>query len=404
MKILLSAYACEPNKGSEQGVGWSWAVELSKHHEVWVVTRDNNEPTISAYIKEHPEYAIANLHFLYVGLSKKYTFWKKGNRGIRLYNTIWQWKASKVARKYHKKIGFDIVHHVTFVSYTQATYMYKLDIPLIWGPISGGENIPKQIHIGLTKKERIIETIRMLSQTICLFMPSIKKTMKKARYILVATEETKDKIPQKYLDKTIVMPAIGLDYAMNIRFNKQSDDNIKIIMAGRLIYWKAFDIGIKAFLKLRKKFSNIELHILGEGNQKERLKQLAGVELDRSIFFEEKVSHDEIFDFYSNFDIFLNTTLRDSGCMAMMEAISVGVPAVAIATGGPAVLLSTDDFCAVKPLNYEYCVHKVSEILECLVCDAELRNKVAQQQKDRVFCIYSMNRKYEKLQAIMNEV
>ena len=48
MKILLSAYACEPNRGSEQGVGWSWAVELSKHHEVWVITRYNNEPTISA--------------------------------------------------------------------------------------------------------------------------------------------------------------------------------------------------------------------------------------------------------------------------------------------------------------------------------------------------------------------
>ena len=24
-KILLSAYACEPNKGSEPGVGWEWS-------------------------------------------------------------------------------------------------------------------------------------------------------------------------------------------------------------------------------------------------------------------------------------------------------------------------------------------------------------------------------------------
>ena len=25
MKILLSAYACEPNTGSEPNVGWNWA-------------------------------------------------------------------------------------------------------------------------------------------------------------------------------------------------------------------------------------------------------------------------------------------------------------------------------------------------------------------------------------------
>lgn len=36
MKILLSAYACEPNKGSEPGVGWSWATEYAKQHQVWV--------------------------------------------------------------------------------------------------------------------------------------------------------------------------------------------------------------------------------------------------------------------------------------------------------------------------------------------------------------------------------
>ena len=44
MKILLSAYACEPNKGSEPEVGWKWAINLVKAgHEVYVVTRLNNK-------------------------------------------------------------------------------------------------------------------------------------------------------------------------------------------------------------------------------------------------------------------------------------------------------------------------------------------------------------------------
>jgi hypothetical protein len=57
MKLLLSAYACEPSKGSEPGVGWNWATQAALDHEVWVLTWtkfrgpgdvkfDNNKPSI----------------------------------------------------------------------------------------------------------------------------------------------------------------------------------------------------------------------------------------------------------------------------------------------------------------------------------------------------------------------
>ncbi len=44
MRVLLSAYACEPNRGSEAEVGWRWALELAAGGggDVWVITRGNN--------------------------------------------------------------------------------------------------------------------------------------------------------------------------------------------------------------------------------------------------------------------------------------------------------------------------------------------------------------------------
>ena len=361
MKILLSAYACEPNKGSEPGVGWSWAVEYAKNHEVWVLTRDNNEPTISTYFKEHPEYQNPNLHFIYVGLSKKLTFWKKGRHGMRLFYYLWQKKAADVAVKLQKKENFDFVQHVTFVSYTQPSYMYKLGIPFIWGPVSGGENIPSSIKIKMSEKERLIEEIRKLSQTTALCSPAILNCMKKARYILAATEETKDRIPKKYKTKTIIMPAIGLEKIPELKAEKRNDGKVKIIMAGRLIYWKAFDIGLNAFLKVADKYPDAELHILGEGNQKDYLKKCAGEYLNSQVFFENEVAHDEIYDFFSQFDIFMNTTLRDSGCMAMMEAMSAGIPCIAVAAGGPRVLMKNNDITAVSPQEYNCTVDEIAE-------------------------------------------
>ena len=53
LKILLSAYACEPNKGSEPEVGWKWATTLCRlGHEVHVVTKSNNKQNIEQYLKK----------------------------------------------------------------------------------------------------------------------------------------------------------------------------------------------------------------------------------------------------------------------------------------------------------------------------------------------------------------
>lgn len=34
LKIFVSAYACEPDLGSEIGVGWHWVLEMSKYFEL----------------------------------------------------------------------------------------------------------------------------------------------------------------------------------------------------------------------------------------------------------------------------------------------------------------------------------------------------------------------------------
>lgn len=400
MKILLSAYACEPNKGSEPGVGWSWAIEYAKQHQVWVITRDNNEPSIKKYLEEKTEYNNENLHFIYVGLPRKLTFWKKGRRGMRLFYMLWQRKAAKVAQELNKKEHFDFVQHVTFVSYTQPSYMYKVGVPLIWGPVSGGENIPNGIKVKMNKKEAIIEAVRKASQTLALYTPSIQKTMKTAEIILTATEETRQRIPQKYQKKTHIMLAIGIEQ-MPEPIQMCQTEKIKIIMAGRLIYWKAFDIGIKAFLQIAEQYPELELHILGEGNQKKKLQKLAGKYLDNQVFFEKAVQHDEIYQFYGQFDLFVNTTLRDSGCMTMMEAMSVGLPCIAIATGGPGVLLKEFAECKIDATTYQRCIDTVAIMIEDYVNHVDKWRKIAEEQRKYATENFTIDKKINYVQKIV---
>ena len=82
MKILLSAYACEPRKGSEPGVGWSAALLLSDEHDVWVLTRANNRAAIERELGRCP---LPRLHFVYYDLPSWARWWKRRRRGLQLY-------------------------------------------------------------------------------------------------------------------------------------------------------------------------------------------------------------------------------------------------------------------------------------------------------------------------------
>ena len=378
MNILISAYACEPNKGSEPGVGWNWAVAAAKHHKVWVLTRDNNQPTISSYLLEHPELDCLNLHFIYIGLTKKLTFWKKGRRGMRLFYMLWQRKAAKVAVAWNRSVHFDLVHHITFVSFTQPTY--RLRIPMIWGPVAGGDNIPKKCYRNLEPMEKLSELLRRFSQLLALATPCIRTTMKYSTYLFAATQATKEMLPLKYREKIIVLPAIGIETVPMLPKAMKQEGRLRVVMAGNLNYLKAVDLGIKAFLELAEGHPELELHILGQGNKKELLMKLAGPYLNRRIFFDPPVAHDHIYEYYDRMNIFITTALRDSGCMTMLEAMSAGLPCICLANGGPKLLCSDTPELMVEPTGQ--IVQEISRRLQELLQNGETRNTLGKKANE----------------------
>jgi hypothetical protein len=125
LRVLMSAYACEPERGSEPGVGWNWVQQIGRFEEVWVITRANNRQAI----EDAPAtQLLPNVHFIYFDLPRWSCFWKRGVRGIHAYYYLWQLGAYFVARKLHRKVGFDLVHHVTFVNYWMPSFLALLPV------------------------------------------------------------------------------------------------------------------------------------------------------------------------------------------------------------------------------------------------------------------------------------
>jgi hypothetical protein len=81
MKVLVSAYACEPGKGSEPAVGWNWIVQIARFHEVWAITRSSNRRAIEMSLAGKP---LGNVHWLYYDLPAWARFWKRGAEYISI--------------------------------------------------------------------------------------------------------------------------------------------------------------------------------------------------------------------------------------------------------------------------------------------------------------------------------
>ena len=167
---MLSAYACEPNKGSGVSVGWNWALNLARNnYEVYVVTRLNNKRNIENYLKKKPN---KNLKFIYFDFSKFFLKYIKGKKNSYsyLYFFLWQIGIFFKTYSYIKKINFDYIHHVTFVSIRIPSFLCLYKIPFIFGPVSGGDTSPIRLK-SFSIKYKIKEYLRDLSNFYIKFSP-----------------------------------------------------------------------------------------------------------------------------------------------------------------------------------------------------------------------------------------
>jgi len=386
VKILLSAYACEPGKGSEPGVGWHWALELAGlGYETWVLTRANNRPTIEAALAGRPR--AANPRFLYYDLPPWARWWKKGSRGLRLYYFLWQWGAYRIARKFHERERFDLVHHITFGVVRQPSFMGNLGIPFVFGPVGGGEKAPWRLRIGYGWRGWIVDGLRDLSNFLVRVDPLIYRTFRQAERIYVTSGQTRAVVPRRFRGKTAVGLAIGWDRNEIARIptermeNEGNADTFRILYIGRLLYWKGMHLGLQAFAKLVQSHPNASLTMHYDGPDRPRWRRLAEcLGVLGNITWTLWLARDQVFKLYSRHDLLLFPSLHDSGGMVVLEAMAHGLPVVCLDLGGPGVMVN--ETCArvisTRGVTKSNVIENLGQALTHILKTPQLRRRLAQ--------------------------
>lgn len=332
-KILLSAYACEPNKGSEQGVGWNWAIEVAKRgHYVWVLTRENNKHFIDSYFRENPK--PENLNFVYYDLPFWLRFWKKGSRGVHLYYLLWQIAILKTGLNLHKSIKYDFVHHITFVTIHQPSFLFLLrKIPFFYGPTAGGDIIDGKLLKSFPLKLKIKEHLRHLQCKLLIFDPLRVFMFRRTNYVFYNSELTRSFLPTKSISNSFQNLAIGVQLPKNIiEPNNENVKKTRLLYVGNFLYLKGLHLLLKSYSEF-KLSESVELTLIGKE-----------VEIKTTDFFHINtiswINQEDLFKMYSNFDLMVFPSLRDSGGMVVLEAMSYGLPVICLDLGGPGQIVN----------------------------------------------------------------
>ncbi len=408
-RLLISAYGCEPCKGSEQGVGWNWCLQLGSLAELVVITRSNNQSAVEAAL---PSSLAGRIRFEFYDLPPAICRFKHKEKGLYVYYLLWQWGAYQRAKELARHSRFDYAMHLTFGSVWMPTFMHRLSLPFIWGPVGGGEAVPLRLIGDLPPLGRITQYLRYILMATLPVNPLIMGIVRRAKVILARTEDTATLIPARHALKVrIVLETAVADDLLSVpskvtsQERESTDGTVRVIFTGRLVAFKNVVAAIHAIARARAQGANLRLVVVGDGPLRNALEVLAdSLGIAAHVSFRGTVTQAEVVQELRNADVYLFPSLREGGVWSLMEAMSVGLPIVCVNTSGMAMITDETSAIRVAPDSQEQMIAGFTKALVDLAQSPELRQRLGTNARMRIEEHFRWHHKAEFMQALFDEL
>lgn len=370
MKVIISAYRCDPNAGGEPLRSWTWInYYLKEGFEVVCLTNKWDKPAIEAQNIDKP-----NLIFVYVDTPNWVERLYVNTVGVYLHYLLWQKYATKTALNLHKVYKFDLAHHTSYGSLQLGSGLWRLGIPFIMGPMGGGQFAPKAFKKYFYEgwKEEVFRY--WVSKLLILFNPNARDAMKNAEIVITENFETQELALRLGAKKTKMFLDAEIEIVDKI-FPKAQKKQINILWVGRLLPRKGLKLAIEA-LSLLKDRVDFKFTIIGDGPFGKRVPGwLKEYGIEEKTQWLGQVPFEHVKSHYKENDLFLFTSLRDSSGAQLFEAMAYGLPIVTLNQSGARALLPEDTCLKVEVSSPEKTIKGISESVLQYYQNRELLNK-----------------------------
>jgi glycosyltransferase involved in cell wall biosynthesis len=366
MKLLLSTFSCFPSKTSEAGNAWRLINDLLHKHEIWAVTERQNAERINQHLKKNP---MPGFHPVYFELSYS---WRNTFRDRRVLESIyyhqWQEKLAGIVLELHRRVGFDVAHHVTFGRYWSPSGLRILNIPFIWGPVGAAETPPRSFVKELPPRARMFEWLRDTVRNYSKKSSSLHDTARAATIGIGVTNESCEALRNLGVRRVEQMPQAALtneELQLFESFPPPPPGPFRAICMGRLLHWKGFHLAIRAFAEFAKSSHDAELWLINDGPYRNELEKVAaesGVQ-SRIHFFGHLKSYSDVLQKLAESHVLIHPALHEGFGNVCLEALAAGRPVTCLDIGGPASQITPETGFAAPATNPTEAIATMSSFL-----------------------------------------
>lgn len=316
---------------------------MEKGYEVWVVTGHGENNGTRNY-EQVPVFDVRCMKSIYESIF------------INPIDSHW------ILLKFLKEKRFDLIH-IQHFGFTMLLFLLRhANIPVV-----------SSTHLEPERYLHVNKIVNTLWKNVAINMWA-KYVLERSKYIIAVGEFYRRTLTEIGLydpDKVIYVPN-GVDSKKfspgDSEFRSELGTKY-ILFVGRLDVVKGLKYLISAFKLIESKFPKVKLVIVGDGPEMGRLNRITST----NVIFTGKVLGDRLIDIFRGAEMFVLPSIAEGSPLAVLEAMSCGIPVISTAVGEIPYILSNGRGILVNPCSVSELVKAISFLLE----NEDLRRKMS---------------------------
>lgn len=249
-----------------------------------------------------------------------------------------------------RQYNADVIHYLNPIGFRIAGHCWRIDLPYVWGPISGVHTRPLSLW-RVQSAYGIANTLfRLVAHNAALyFSPSVRRSIKHTDVLLTATRTSQRQFERIYGKKSVYLPENGItemytDHPVKVA----NGEKIRMIWAGRVDYNKALILPLMGLAKLSEAYrERIELHVVGDGNMRAKMEIYCREHgLQECVIFHGKVERSKVLKLFAESHMHIISSLCEATTTVLLEAMANAVPTMTLDHCGMAGVVC--EKCGIK--------------------------------------------------------
>lgn len=379
LRLLVTLYSADPFAQSVPLNGYKYASGLQKVADIKVIAHQRDRDTLLQSDLKDKLYFAGSRRL--AGLTRGIgCFLFKGRWTLISLCDFWDYlyfdlDCLRVAKQLHREYGFDAILRMNPTTPQWASLLPKAGLPVITGPHNGGMTWPEGFR-HRAGRDGTVESLRFLGR----WMHFLYRDLDSYARILCANRPCAAIFGAGCQDRIREIPENGVDQVFAPAEN--SGDATKLLFVGRLISCRCLDLLFQALTRLPEK---VRLTIVGDGPLRGELEGLCEkLGLRRRVEFAGEVRQSATTAFLEKAGVFVFPSVRDSGGLALLEAMSHGLPVIVARWGGPFQYVGDDCGISLPVGTPQELEDGLVGAIESLLADRHYGRELGRKARDKI--------------------